>query len=709
MNLQAREFRYFLYSQAFADGLRTTVAVLLPALVGSFYGQFETGMTLSLGALCVSLTDAPGPLLNKRNGMLLCTVALFLVATLTAFARQHPVTMGLELVGAGFFFSMFNAYGPRAAAVGNAVLLIVILTMDNPLPPGGVWVHSGLIAAGGLWYFALSYFFSLALPYRPGQRVLGECIRELARYLHIKASFYDPSSDLDSGYRQLVSRQVLVHEKQDAVRDILFKTRQITQESTLEGRRLILMFVETVDLFEDITAAYYDYASLRRRFAPTGILEQIAEQIREMARHLDDIGVAVQMDRPYRADGTLEAALTRLKSAIDALPKLPSESHLVLRKILVNLRRLSGRLTELEHFFDPETIPERKSRLDHGLFVSHQPLDPKIFWSNLTPESVVFRHSLRVAFACLFGYFLTRLINYGEHSYWVLLTIAFILKPAFSLTRERNVQRIIGTLGGGLFGVAVLYFIPSREAQFVIMVLCMLGTYSFLRINYLAMVCFTTPFMLILFHFLGMPFIELAQERIFDTVLGCAIAFGTSVLLLPSWEADQLGGHLKGLLRANGNYLDLIISALEGRKVSQLSYKLARKELYVQTANLSAAFQRMLNEPRNLQRSKKHLHPFIVLQHILFSNMATLATDLLRREPRAHAPALVHSAQKALRTLEGGLERMHAEKEAVLKEVESVPGVETAPAAEDALMKEQLDYINQVCTDMDKALRQIGL
>ncbi|RYY93216.1 MAG: hypothetical protein EOO11_20110, partial [Chitinophagaceae bacterium] len=408
-----------------------------------------------------------------------------------------------------------------------------------------------------------------------------------------------------------------------------------------------------------------------------------------------------------RGVGRLEAQLTALKAEIDALPKLPSESHLVLRKILVNLRRLAGRLGELEQFFDAETIPERKSRLDHGLFVSHQPIDPKIFWSNLTLGSVVFRHSLRVAFACVFGYLLTRLINYGEHSYWVLLTIAFILKPAFSLTRERNVQRIIGTLGGGLFGVAVLYLVPGKEVQFGIMVLCMLGTYSFLRINYLAMVCFTTPFMLILFSFLGMPFLELAQERVFDTVLGCAIAFGTSVLLLPSWEADQLAGHLKGLLRANGSYLDLIISALEGRKVSQLSYKLARKELYVQTANFSASFQRMLNEPRNLQRSKKHLHPFIVLQHILFSNMATLATDLLRREPRVHAPVLVHSAQKALRTLQSSLSRLHAEKEEGSKE--GAPAAEQAPAAEDSLMKEQLDYINQVCVDMDKALRNLGL
>jgi hypothetical protein len=48
---QLREIRYFLYSQAFADGLRTTLAILVPAVAGYYEGRFEDGMSLSLGAL----------------------------------------------------------------------------------------------------------------------------------------------------------------------------------------------------------------------------------------------------------------------------------------------------------------------------------------------------------------------------------------------------------------------------------------------------------------------------------------------------------------------------------------------------------------------------------------------------------------------------------------------------------------------------------
>ena len=63
----ARELQYFLYSQAFADGFRTTFAILSPALVGLYTGYFQTGLTLSLGAMCVSLTDAPGREFDYRG------------------------------------------------------------------------------------------------------------------------------------------------------------------------------------------------------------------------------------------------------------------------------------------------------------------------------------------------------------------------------------------------------------------------------------------------------------------------------------------------------------------------------------------------------------------------------------------------------------------------------------------------------------------
>src|SRR5206468_7635741 len=105
MKKQAREIRYFFYSQAFADGIRAAIAILLPALAGSYLNFFETGLTISLGAMFVSMTDSPGPLIHRKNGMLICCGFTFLVALLTAFAQRNVYTMGIEIAVVTFFFS----------------------------------------------------------------------------------------------------------------------------------------------------------------------------------------------------------------------------------------------------------------------------------------------------------------------------------------------------------------------------------------------------------------------------------------------------------------------------------------------------------------------------------------------------------------------------------------------------------------------------
>lgn len=104
MNRQTREIKSFFYSQYFSDGLRITFGVLLPSILMAQFNQLETGLTLSLGALCVSGADNPGPVIHKRNGMLICGLLMFIVAIATGFARLNVVSMGIEIVALAFFF-----------------------------------------------------------------------------------------------------------------------------------------------------------------------------------------------------------------------------------------------------------------------------------------------------------------------------------------------------------------------------------------------------------------------------------------------------------------------------------------------------------------------------------------------------------------------------------------------------------------------------
>lgn len=329
-------------------------------------------------------------------------------------------------------------------------------------------------------------------------------------------------------------------------------------------------------------------------------------------------------------------------------------------------------------------------------------------WNNFSLESSAFRHSLRVCIANLAGFVLVNLLAYGHHSYWVLMTITFMLKPAFSLTKQRNIERIIGTFAGGIIGVLVLIFIPDKTVLFILMILLMVATYSFMRIKYLWMVICLTPYVLLLFAFLGSNYKTVVEERVFDTVLGCAIAFASGYFLFPHWESDQLKQYMQGILKANAAYLQKIVDMLTGKKPGMLEYKLARKDVYLNSANLSAAFQRMLSEPKSKQKKEKDVHQFVVLNHILFSNIATVATTLLSREERTYPAELIQLARRAKTTLCESSKRF-GEDGMANNPTDYRLADEIASNSDDALMREQLNFINKLTIDIDKKTKAISV
>jgi uncharacterized membrane protein YccC len=251
-------------------------------------------------------------------------------------------------------------------------------------------------------------------------------------------------------------------------------------------------------------------------------------------------------------------------------------------------------------------------------------MDVKLFFENLTFSSSTFRHSLRVAIVMLIGFVVAKSLNFA-HSYWILLTILVISKPGFSLTKERNIQRLIGTVVGAFIGMVILVYIQDKNTLFVILLLCMIGSYSFQRKNYVVSVLFMTPYILVLFDFLGMGSLSIARERIYDTLIGSGIALLASYSLFPNWEHEKLQEAMIDTINANMKYYEQVTTLYFEQNHNLTNYKLARKQVYVTTSNLASLFQRMFSEPKSKQHHIKELHQFTVLNHLLSSYIATLS------------------------------------------------------------------------------------
>jgi uncharacterized membrane protein (TIGR01666 family) len=696
---RSQQIRYFLFSQYLSDGIRITLEIIIPAVVFSFLGDLETGLALSLGALCVSISDGPGPVIHKRNGMFLCNIFVFISAFLTGMLNGNMLSLGLLILFASFIFTMFSVYGSRATSVGFAALLIMILQMTKVIPPEQVLKESLLILCGGLWYMSIALLFYKISPYRPAQRSLGHCIHETAKYLLIKSEMYNPKSDPEKQYQKLLQQQINVNETQNAVRELLFKNRELLKESTRTGRLLVLTFVDVVDLFEHIMATWYDYNLLRKKYIATGILEEISLIIKKIAGEMNNIGEAIQANSSYKKEFNLLNELTILKGKIDALPD--KENTFTLKKILVNLRNLGEKTDAILNYFNEDISAKGnlRSRKEYSRFVTHQKINWPVFKNNFTFESSIFRHSLRVMITCGAGFAVSKLFFHGHHSYWILMTIIIILKPAFSLTKKKNSDRLLGTIGGGIIGLLLLYLVHDKTVLFALIIFFMLGTYTFKTLNYIVMVIFLTPYVLILFHFLGLGALNVASERLMDTAIGSALAAMASYFLFPQWESRQLQTYMANVLKANIHYLKKLKELFCGNKISVLDYKLVRKELFVSTANLSAALHRMLSEPRNKQSHRKEIYEFVVLNHVLSSNVASLTGVMIHKENSFNE--FVIPVKSSINILE---ESLHKLDKNYLEENNLVPKKTSfiATKTTDPQLKEQLEFIYKVSTDIGK-------
>lgn len=627
-----KEYRKFVNSYYFNEAIRITFGITFPAILFNYFGHLDIGLLSSLGALAVSASDIPGPIHQRRNGMAATIILIFITAILVSLCAQNLFLLGGLIALLCFAMSMIGVYGARVNAIGFAALLIMVLSLDQKQTGWYIVLAALPLMGGGVWYMILSLALHGVRPYKVIQQSLGESLLTISNYLRTRALFYNEGADVDAIYKKLMYEQEQVQSKQTQLREMLFKSRKIVKESTTTGRTLLIIFVESVDLFEKTTTTFYNYEAMHRRFDGTGILPQFQKMILCMADELDDIGIAVQSGNVSVPSKKMQHQLKRLHSHLEkfiAEQRSPEnlEALINLRKIMQALDDIALRLYTLEKYthFDKKQAKDYKLSDKFDPFITHTDLDWRLLKENLSFSSNTFRHAIRVTVTMVLGFTLAHLLSLG-HSYWVLLTILVILKPTYSLSKERNYQRLLGTITGALIGVFILFTVKSNTVLFIIMILLMIGAFSFMRTKYLVSVLLMTPYILIIFYLLDSSDIrQIIENRIIDTALGSALAFLSTFIFVPTWEKEKIKEYMIEAVKYALAYFNHISFPFISSSSSVINLKLSRKEAFVSLANLSGAFSRMLTEPKMVQRNANDLHQFVVMLYTLNSHIASLS------------------------------------------------------------------------------------
>ena len=635
-------FKKIFSSQYLFTGIRITAAAIIPAFILYHYNVLGLMTAIPLGALVVGSTDSPGPFHHRRNTILASICINFLVVVITISLKHNPALIILFIILFGMFFSLIGIYGNRANSVGLIALLVFIFNIDSKASFGSVWFNGLLFTAGGACYFIMSLILHRLRPYRYIQLQLGESLRAISDYVETLSGLFKTNRDKDYLFSRLRQQQISIQQQQDSLREMLLSTREMVIDSTVNGRIIMMMFLDSVDLFEQIISLQQDYSDVYAAFDDTEIISGIKETLSNFKQELNSIGYAVQFNQRSIAHADIDKILHQLLNIFLAerkkrLNKNTLSLFIKLRQIIYALQDVGERVKRLHHFSGYEKMASRqyKSSTDEESPIKTNEISFSLLRENITFKSNQFKHALRVTIGLLVGYGVSFFFPVG-HGYWILLTIAIILKPAYSISRIRNKQRLLGTITGVIAGFVFLYFVRSNTLEFFILICAMIIAYSLLKLNYyISCVCITV-YVLLSFHFLNNSnFTVVVKDRLIDTVIGCVIAFIVALIIFPVWEYQQTKPLIETIIKANKKYFNAIASLLKPPAKPEDLYKPERKEAFVALANLSDNFQRILSEKRK-QANLAFYHQFVSSSYMLTAHIASLSSLIKRYDDNLH-------------------------------------------------------------------------
>ena len=624
--------RRFTDNTNFTKAVIVTVAAVLPVLILSQFGMFEVGFTVAIGVFLAYPADIPSNLKHRARGLLVATLIIAGCNLLVNLLHPIPWLFYPIITALVFFLSMISVYGQRATMVSFSGLLAVALATGHIRTGWEIFSGAGLVFCGGLIYTAISIIFNYLSPHRYTELQIADCLKLTAKYMKLRGDLWDTGADRTKIIEKQLNLQVEINTIHENLREILIRNNDNAGTSA-RTRKMLLVFLYLMEILELALSTSFDHSKLQEKFkGHTKVLYTYQNLAYNLASTLKKISKTLENRKKYIPKHQLLKDLEAFENAIYDYEKQlgteeASEGVWMLSNMLHYAEKQVGKIKIIERAFAPNTELKDLRGRDKDLekFVTPEHYAFSTLKNNLGFSSTIFRHSLRLTITIVLG-FIVGMIFPLQNVYWILLTIVVIMRPGYGLTKERSYQRIIGTVTGGIIAFVFLLFVTNSIVIGTLSIVCMMLGYTFTAINYRIGATFVTIYVVFIYSMLNPDIIHVIQYRILDTAVGALLAFGANYFFWPSWEFINQPGFIKKSIEANRDYLNEISLLYNKKGTVPTSYRLARKNAFIEIGNLMSSYQRMTQEPKSKQKQLQQVYKLAVLNHTLLSSLASLGT-----------------------------------------------------------------------------------
>ena len=626
------------FSRYFTSGLVSATGVLALGLLGFAAGGMQMAVLLSTGALTICFADNPAPMRVKAFELLFSTFGSALCFLLVWASVGYPWIELLLVPLLGFGAGLVSLWGKRALALSFSLLFITIITLGLPPAPNLHALLQGvaLFVLGGLLFTAYALALGRILQSRTKQQALAEVLDALAAYMRWQSQFYACQMAEDQAYGRAAVLQGAVNDALQSARDLVL--REGSKPSDALWTRMLL---ESLDLFEAQLAAQTDSALLRSQFQGTEVLDTLQAGTLQTADALSALALAMLHSRrnePRPLDANRWARSEQQASALAGGNTAElAHARTALASQLNTQREIDALVATLQTTYAARDGGALPPLPDLRPFVSVWRYDPRQIRAHLRWGSPIFRHAMRMGLALLCGLMVARsLFVHQTHDYWILLTIAVILRPNYGVTRQRLKDRLLGTLLGCLFTALLLDLHLGLAALLAALFLALTFARTFVTTNYRFTAMSASVLSLLLARLLEGDVRFLVDQRLIDTFIGATLAWGFSYVL-PRWEYQDVPRQLSSLMQAQRDYT---LAVLEAQQQDESAFRIARKRLFDALASMTGLYSRMLEEPVAKRRALRELARLITHNYLLAAHLASMRVLRARRARRLSPEAI---------------------------------------------------------------------
>jgi len=573
------------------NGIAVAVGIGCIQIVARELAGAHAAALVVSGAACASIADLPNATSRTWHRVGAAALLSVLAALAVDLVRARPTALGLVVIAVAFVAMMALAWGARAGAVSFSPVLAMIFAMAVP-PAEHELAIAGWGACGAVAYLGWALLAGAALQRRYRTLAMVAALRAAAALFRARADVlvaYRVLAGEAPPLRAWIGGEAALADRLQAARDLVYPAVQ-----SACWQRDVAIVLRLIDLRDALLTSRLDVALLGTDVAGREILERAAAALRALGERLDDAADALRDGTTSSAPEAIAPSLAALGDAA-AMPADDPRARLV-PVLAGRLDRLAGDVDRIHRLLHGErdTLPLTEQQLQS--FVAPEGWPTRALKPHWRRDSPVLRHAVRMSLALGTAYYLALALPWAAHPYWLVLSVALVLRGSLGDTLARRNARVLGTVLGCLIVIGVSH-LPSAAFVNVAFLAALATAHSFVIQRYWVTATAASVMALLQSHLVNPEAGFAIGERIADTFLGAMLAWCFSYVL-PSWERRSVPDAIG---RALGELRDYAAHSLRAGSGDAVDERLARRKAYESLAALGAAVSRSRVEPRGVR------------------------------------------------------------------------------------------------------------